>query len=243
MRFVWLLAIAALLLSGTVGHASLVYPEQVAWAYKFTPGSILLTADDTPLAGVTFTNEPWKPVVGSSDVVATNLRVISDKRTSADPPSYDTLNGSGAYSLRLDLAMTDEEGTHSSAQLNFSGKLSGSFNSESANVTNVFGPDSHQEVTLGSYDFLVDLSYYVPVGPQEQTNAGSIAAHVTVYAAYGGWYPGGDYEGNPEVATVPEPATLVSSLLGLVCLGGAAWRRRRKAEGVDGRLAGGLSTP
>ena len=102
--------------------------------------------------------------------------------------------------------------------LTFHGKLDGTLSAESTNLFNTFGPDKKQSVRLGAYNFEVELIAYTPPGPPDQSNAGSIAAHVTVTTI--------------TPAQVPEPSTMLLSGLGLTFLGGAAWRKRRAKASV-----------
>jgi hypothetical protein len=204
-------ALALVLVAGAAAKAGPLPPDLVQWTYNFSPGAPAVLADGNPAAGITFTNEPTKIAVGSSDVVATNLRVFS----AATAGSPDVLSTNGAYSLALVLTTTDVNGTHTK-NLTFNGKLTGPFSSENSNVGNVFGGNSSQNFQLGGYSFTVALIAYTPPGPPDQQNAGSISAHVTVE--------------NLRPAQVPEPSTMLLGGLGLTFLGGAAWRRRRQAR-------------
>jgi hypothetical protein len=201
-------AVALMLALGTGAHAAVLPPSSVAWNYNFSPGTPAITADGNPSAGVTFTNEPTKVAVGSSDIVASNLRVFSSATTAAP----DVLTAGGAYAIKLQISLNDN-GTPFSATLTFNGKLNGTLSAESTNLFNTFGPDKKQSTTLGSYKFDVELIAYTPPGPPDQNNAGSIAAHVTLSSI--------------QPAEVPEPSTMLLSGLGLSFLGGAAWRKRR----------------
>jgi len=199
-------ALALLLMAGAGARAS-VPPDSIAWTYNFNPAVPAVLADGNPGAGVTFTNEPTKTAVGSSDIVATNLRVFS----TATAGTPDTLAGSTNYALTLVLTVNDG-GPHT-ASLTFTGKLGGAFSAESANVTNTFLDAGPKTVSLGSYDFTVSLIAYTPPGPPDQSNAGSMSAHVSVTTT--------------QTADLPEPSTMLLSGLGLTFLGGAAWRKRR----------------
>lgn len=203
----------ALLVGATSVQATPIPPGNMQWNYNFSPGAPAVLADTNATAGISFTNEPTKPAVGSSDIVATNLRVFS-AATAASP---DALISNGNYSLTLVLS-TIEDSIPYSASMTFTGKLSGTFSSENANVSNVFGPNQTQAVALGSYTFTVTLMSYTPPGPPDQVNAGSISAHVAVTSS------------SITPAQVPEPSTMLLSGLGLSFLGGAALRKRRQAQ-------------
>jgi len=205
------IAALALLLAASAGAKA----DPIQWTYNWTPGSPAVTADGNPGAGVTFTNEPSNGATGNSDIVATNLRVFS-----AAPASVpDVLNSQGAYSLVLTLSTVENSQTLSGS-LTFAGKLGGSFSKESANVSNVFGPNATQTLTLGSSTFTVSLASFTGPAPPRldplapPVNAGSIGAHVNVSAAV-------------TPTNVPEPSTMLLSALGLSFLGGAAWRKRK----------------
>jgi len=96
-------AALAVLLLGTFAHASNLPPNQIAWSYNWAPSAPAVLATGNPSAGVTFTNEPDKVAVGSSDVVASNLRVFS-AATAALP---DVITSTGNYTLSLKLSAND----------------------------------------------------------------------------------------------------------------------------------------
>jgi hypothetical protein len=203
-------ALTLLLAAGTGAQAGLL-PEHVQWTYNFAPGAPAVLADGNDAAGVTFTNEPNKVAVGSSDIVVSNIRVFS----AATAGAPDVLSANGGYTVALQLSTSDDSGVHT-ATLTFSGKLSGSFSAEHAQIANEFTGETTQKVMLGNYSFTVSMIAFTPPGPPDQTNAGSIAAHVAVE--------------NLTPAQVPEPSTMLLSGLGLTFLGGAAWRKRRQTR-------------
>ena len=144
----------------------------------------------------------------SSDIVATNLRVFSSATASAP----DMITGpNGNYSMTLQLAVNDN-GTPFSTNLTFTGKLFTTgpkgFSAENANVQNMFLDGGPKVADLGTIRFTVQLMAYTPPGPPDQSNAGSISAHVTVE--------------NITPSQVPEPSAIVLSGMGLTFLGGAA---------------------
>jgi len=209
-----LATLALVLLGGTV-QASPVPATALEWTYNFSPGAPSVVSDGNPSSYVQFSNQPTKTAVGKSVIVATNLKAFS----AAPAATPDVLSTNGAYSLTLVLSET-EDGTTYMATKTFTGKLSGTFSAQSANVDNMFGPNATQTVSLGSYTFTVSLNSYTPFGPPDQDNLGSISALVKVSSATSS---GGDPDS-------PEPSTMLLSGLGLTFLGGAAWRKRRKAQ-------------
>ena len=207
-------ALALLLMSGMGVHADPLPPGSVSWTYNFTPGAPAVLADGNPSAGVTFTNEPTKTAIGSSNVAAANMSTFSV----ATAGSPDMLSTNGAYSLNLTLGTTDATGTHT-ATLTFNGKLSGTFSQDSSNITNLFGANSTQTANLGTYTFTVSLISYTPPGPPGQAQVGAIGAHVDITNL--------TTSGGP---SAPEPGTMLLAGFGLISLGGAAWRKRRQAR-------------
>jgi hypothetical protein len=208
-------AVALLLLVGVGARADQLTPDTVQWTYNFTPGAPAITADGNPNAGVSFTNQPPASATGSSDIVATNLRVFS-----ADPgTNADHITGSnGNYNFTLVLTET-ENGNTSTATLHFTGTLSGSLSKDNANIKNVFGANATQTGSLGSFNFTVAMNSFTPPGPPvggpggAPSLAGAISAHVSVSSL--------------TPAQVPEPSTMLLSALGMSFLGGAVWRKRR----------------
>ena len=208
-------ALALLLMTG-MGVRANPLPPALSWTYNFTPGTSSLAADAGTGGNVSFTNENNNTAVGNSTIVGTNLRVAS----TATAGSPDMISGSnGGYSLTLALAATDDTGLHT-ASLTFHGQITGTFSHDSSNLANVFGADALQTASIGAYTFTVALNSFTPPGPPGQSNAGSIAAFVTIT-------PGLAVTGG---GNAPEPGTMVLAGLGLSAFGGAAWRKRRQAR-------------
>jgi len=212
-----LLAAAAVVLSAGASalQAGPLTPDKVAWTYNFYPASPDVTGDGHAPGDlnhrITFSDQPKKDAAGSSDIVASNLKVFS--LSSALTP--DTLSGNGAYTMFLALTST-QDGKTFDHTFEFHGKLAGSFSEKNATVANVFDPATKKQTfTLGGFDFTVEMLYYTPPGPPEQGNVGSIGAHVTV--------------ANPGPSSLtPEPSSLLMAGLGLSFFGGAAWRKKRR---------------
>jgi hypothetical protein len=218
-----LLLTAAIALLVSLGHSARA--DQIAWTYSWQRDPVSIAADTPGTGGVSLTNESLpKNAAGNSDIVATNLRAFS----SALPDAPDKLVTGGAYTLSLTLT---DSASGSSGTLTFTGKLSGTFSASNANITNVFDSPTTQSLKLGDNTYNVVIGPYSPPGPPSATNAGSIAAHVTVNGGVtnggGGDNGGGGNNGGGTVQDVPEPSTMLLAGLGLSFLGGAAWRKRR----------------
>jgi hypothetical protein len=193
---------AWLLLAGAA-QASLV-----PWSYNWTPSSSAVLSD-SGLSKITLTNEPTGTAVGTSDVVATNLKVVS----SVDPNTPDTFTAKG-YSLALSLTDTT---SHATGTLTFSGAFSGTVSGQSSHITNAFTSAVTQSIVLGGNTYTVTIGPFTPPGPPSASNSGSISATALVSVSNGG---GG---GN----NTPEPATMTLAGLGLAGMSLAGWRKRR----------------
>jgi hypothetical protein len=207
-------AAGLLCLAGTPAWAQMPpVTTDVNWTYNFTPAQAAVYSDSGS-GTVTFTNEPTKAATNSSDVVVTNLRVNSV--ATADNP--DTLSTNGAW--KVGLTLTDGN-SGDSTTMTFSGKLGGTFSANNANVTNTFTGTTNYSWTdpKNGDTYKVNLVGYTPPGPPTASNAGSIAAFVSVT-------PG---NGNGHGASTPEPSTLVLSCLGLGFVGLTTWRKRRRS--------------
>jgi hypothetical protein len=196
---------ALLFVLGTQSQAAFI-----EWTYEVSrePVEGAVGADSGGTGGVSLTNELEKTAVGSSDVVATNLRVFS----SADPSAPDTITN-GAYSLTITIK---DVASGEAGSLTFTGLLNGWFSTSSANIENEFTGITSDFLVLGDNTYEVTIGPYSPPGPPSATNAGSIGAHVEVT-------PGG------VVSETPEPGTLALAGFGLALTGVARWRRRRPA--------------
>lgn len=198
-----------LLLAGVPAWASPT-PTDVNWTYNFTPTNQLLTSG-TGTGSISFSNQPTVSATNNSDVVVTNLR-LSSTAGIGSPDSF--TNTAWHVSLQL----TDTASGQSTV-MNFGGVLNGAFSQFNANVGNTnTGLTTQTWTASNGNQYTVTLGNYTPPGPPSgpDSNAGSIAAHVSVT-------PGtGVISGNS-----PEPSTLVLSFLGLGFAGLASRRKRR----------------
>ncbi|MFL5244734.1 MAG: hypothetical protein ACJ8FY_21740 [Gemmataceae bacterium] len=185
----------------------------VPWTYNWARSPIAITADSPGTGGLTLTDQPLGHAVGSSDIVATNIRTFS----SAPRTNPDTFTAK-PYTLSLFL---QDDASGASAVLVFHGAFGGKASQSSANITNSFTGLVSQTVALGNHTYTVNIGPYAPPGPPSATNAGSISAHVLVDQDPDPGSGGGGH--------APEPSALLLSVLGLSGLGAGAWRKLRKS--------------
>jgi hypothetical protein len=195
-------ALALLLLSSPSAQAGLI-----PWTYDWNAGPAAVTAGG---GSISMTNETSQIAFGNTNVVATNLKVIS----TADPNTPDTFSsGGGHYSLAVDLT---DNASHHSTTLFFTGQLQGNFSQFSSNVTNTFFSPTTQSVQLGNTNFTVTVNSFTPPGPPSSGNLGSIGAYVQVSPAV-------------RIASIPEPGSITLAGIGLCLVGLGASRRRKLA--------------
>jgi PEP-CTERM motif len=210
-------ALALVMLSGTAVRA-----DFIPWTYNWTRNPIAVPADPGGTGGIALTNEPVNHAVGSSDIVATELRTFS----SASASTPDTFTNAP---FSLTLTLTDDN-SHQTTSLTFNGVFNGSFSAGSANITASWTGSTSQTVVLGNDTYAVSMTGYSPPGPPGSANAGSIGTHVDVSAGSsgGGGGGGGGGDPGPPANPVPEPSTLALSGLGLSFLGLASWRKWKR---------------
>ncbi|HEV3238010.1 MAG TPA: hypothetical protein VGZ25_13555 [Gemmataceae bacterium] len=203
-------ALGLTLFAQSKAHASFV-----PWTYNWGRSPIAVQADSPGTGGLSLTDETTLHAVGTSDIVATNIRSFSSAPRTA--PDHFTAK---PYTLSLFLK---DDASGQSTTLTFSGTFSGALSSNSANITTAFTGKISQTVTLGKHTYTVSLGNFAPPGPPTASNAGSISAHVLVDQDPDGGGGGGHHG-------APEPSTMLLSLLGLSGLGAGAWKKlMRKA--------------
>jgi hypothetical protein len=231
------LAAASLLFAGTTARADLI-----PWTYNWTPSVSAVFSDSPGTGKITLTNEPSGTATGTTDIVATNLKVFS----TADPGTPDHFTNA-KYALALTL--TDSQSSKSGT-LTFDGEFNGTISAKSSDITNAFTNTVVQSITLGQHLYRVSIGPFTPPAPPGATNSGTISgtAFVTVSNGGGGGSGGtggatgggtgggtggtGGSGGNPS----PEPSTMVMAGLGLSILGLMSWRKRRSLKGGACRL-------
>jgi hypothetical protein len=168
---------------------------------------------------------------GDTGNPAADVQVIS----TATSANKDVLTASGAsngkYTLTLTLYAQDpvlHPGT-ASGTVSFGGQLSGNVTALSSNLFNSIlsstdGTGTHAgqtfaQVQVGSSLFTITYSGFAEPGPSDEHSYGAISFHISVAPAIS--------------SKSPEPTSMVLGFLGLSCLGGVAWRaRRRKVEAL-----------
>lgn len=190
------------------------HADLIPWAYSWSrsPTDILANAPGTGY--IALTDEKQGTAVGSSDIVATNLKTVSTA-TAANPDVFT------AKSYALTLTLTDlTSGT--SGTLTFNGLINGTLSSANSNLSNSFTGQTTQQLVLGNSIYTTIIGAYTPPGPPDSNNLGSIGAHADVTVSH------------VIVESVPEPGTLALSLLGLAAVGaGRRWLPRRGRRAIQ----------
>jgi hypothetical protein len=194
----WLLTFAG------SARADLIY-----WNYSWSRSPSDVPADSPGTGYISLTDEGLKSAVGSTDIVATNIKVHST--ASADNPDKFT---NAPYTLSLYLV---DQASGLNCTLTFTGKFNGSVTALSSNLKNTFTGLITQTLILGDDKYTVTIGPFVPPGPPGSSSSGSIGAHATVKV-------------ETIIKDVPEPSTLILAVAAMPLLGVAAWRRVRKSQ-------------
>jgi len=213
-----LIALALFAFAGTNARAGIL------WEYDWNTSTASIPSDSGHNS-ITLTNQPLLSANGDTNVIATNLSVVTPFVGSSDTWT------SKPYTLTLKIL---DHLSLQSAILTFQGEIVGSngptgtvtpnsstlsnmFLGSMNSITNVFTTAMSQTVTLGGNTYTVN-NFIASDIPQPGGIAAAISARVTV--------EGGTTGGKPPT-TSPEPSTLVLSCFGLSLLGLASWRRFR----------------
>jgi hypothetical protein len=230
-------SVSALTLAFLAGGAQAgpITADTVGWTYNFSTsapnnqlmgsqgGYLLLDIKDNGQGPGSGTAN------GTSNIVATNLKVVS----TAVGSSAETLLDK-TFNLSLQLSSLEPNATPSTATLNFAVALQGRNPGDpatfSANNSNIFlasftplsGPgvtiaNGVAKVTLGSFTFAVSSPSFTAPGPSTQFNEGSMSVLVSVSSSNGGG----------TAQQVPEPATGLLACLGGLSFAGLTWRKRK----------------
>ncbi len=186
-------------------HASNGFAESIPWKYNWSRSHAKVFADAPGTGFISLTDESLKGARGSSDIVATNLRIHS----TASPLTPDTFTNAD-YSLTLFLL---DEGSGQSGTLHFGGEFNGSVSKLSSNLTHTFTGTTTKSIGLGTSLYTVSIGPYTPPGPPGSANAGAVSAAARVEVS--------------SIEQAPEPSTLILTGIAVPFLSYAAWRRRR----------------
>jgi hypothetical protein len=185
-----------------LGAAGSAHAEAISWSYNWSRNPAEVLADAPGSGKITLTDEAKSNVTGDSDIVATNLHTVSSAT-----PEHPDLFTNAAYTLDLQIIDTD---SGQSGTVVFHGVFNGTLTATSAHIQNTFLGAVTQVLILGNHMYTTTLGPYSQPGPPTATQVGSISAHTSVTL----------------IQTVPEPGTLLLSLLGAVTLGATRYRRR-----------------
>jgi hypothetical protein len=228
-------ALAVVVLTGSVARA-----DYVPFSYNFSPVNPTsppfpgvpsplptLTSNTTNAPGefpepskILLSNEPSVPEAATSDIVATNISVISSAVRNHEDLFLDggsSATSNGGFALRLNIK---DLGSGAETGLDFHGRFVGNVSSTSANLDVLWDNDYSQATplvfTLGNSEYSVFLRHYSPPGPPSAGLKGGITFHVDARPL--------------DVQKAPEPSTMVLSCVGLSLMGLAGWRKRRQLK-------------
>jgi hypothetical protein len=172
----------------------------IPWKYSWDNQPSVIYTESPGKGTVTLTNESLTNGADTSNIVATNLTVLSG----ASPDHPERVKNQ-SYSLTLFLL---DEQSGKSTSLTFTGILDGTISSRTANLSNTFTGLIEQQVVLGQNVYTVRLTTYVAPPPPKAVNQGAIGVQVEA------------------IRKVPEPSSLVLVGVGATLSFGAWWRRR-----------------
>ena len=216
------LSLFATALALTLAAAAQSQADPFQYSYNWTASPIAIAAG---AGGVTMTDENPVTTTKETDTAATNITVFSAAPTSS-PDVIPMPAGGSNYTLAVTL--TDSNGT-GSVVVTFTGLLFGQLTHDSSNLTNVItgvtdetGTHPGQAIgstTVDGTKYVVSYEGFAAPGPEAQHNQGAISFHIAFETILA---PG---------PSSPEPSSMVLGCLGLMFLGGVAYRaRRRKAD-------------
>jgi hypothetical protein len=172
--------------------------DLIAWTHSWSNSPQNIYADSPGGGSISLTNGPG---ANDSSVVATNLQIHTNT-TAANPDAF----AKKTYSLSLTLKDT---ASGANGNVVFTGQLDSNSSSGDASITNTFTSPGVQTLQLGANQYAVTVRPYVPPGPANPSNTGSI----------GGFTIGVD------VRLLPEPHAVLLGILGASLVSLTGWRR------------------
>jgi hypothetical protein len=186
------------LMTAAEARADLIY-----WSYSWTNSPNTIQADSPGTGSISLTNESLHVAEGNSNIVATDLRTMSNAPNN-DPATFTNKT----YSLVLSLT---DSASGQTGTLTFNGVLNGTLTKTSANIQNTFLGTLTQKLLLGNHVYTVTIGPYTPPGPPTSSLTGSVGSDARV-----------------SVQTTPEPSTYVLSLGALLIFVAYGSRRLRR---------------
>jgi hypothetical protein len=216
-----LIGVALLLAAGAPLRA------EVFWSYytdntSLANGTTFIPADNTATTngGIVLSNPGT--AVTPVNVHDSTLITLTNPTTSGLLAGTNTANFSSGGGYDLKLSITYNGVTMSK---DVTGQFTGWYDNENSNLHHHFTSPTTLLYNFSNATFSVNV--FDPDGltfnslpPPPGAGQGTINAYVTLFG-------GGTIGGGPGNQT-PEPSTLLLSCLGLMALGGAAWRKRRQ---------------
>lgn len=212
------LALASLLVAGSVVRA-----DFIEWRYNFTPNVSELLSDtanapDSTPSKIKLSNEPFADAANSSDIVATNISVLSG----APRNNPDQFTSNGNFSLAFQLIDKEAQmagDPNYQKNLTFSGHFFGTLSNLSSNIQLGWDSPTNYTFQLGNNEYTIKFKAFAPPGPPSASQKGSITFDVDVRPL--------------NLQKAPEPSSVVLAGMGLSMLGLASWRKRRQQKAAQ----------
>lgn len=215
-KVLFIVPLFSLLYQAVEAHAN-----YIQWSATYTETSVAAANGGALSGGITFTPPATTTMTSVTSINVATLST-STTATSANPDLFNAV----PYGIRI--VLTDlGDPYHDSHTFIFTGTISGSLSTTSANLSNTFTSPSTQFAVFdrpNNYyaEYLLSLTSFTAPTP------GGAPGNITLQVTYNSASPPYPAPGNS-----PEPASLVLAGLGVTAFGLARWRRSAaRAAGV-----------